>query len=106
MIRSDWFGLNGGYGLDIRSVLHRFDSIAQLATIDMGSRVAQAVGESAGTFHCRWLLSPDDFAGSGQYPPTLFDPWHHQSFVMLDCDFTFGSGKDVFRGYGLAAPFP
>jgi hypothetical protein len=104
----DWYGLNGGYGLDIRSVLHRFDSIVQLATIDMGPRVAQAVGESTGTFHCRWLLSPNDFNWApGRYPPpTLFDPWHHQSFVMLDCDFTFGNGKDAFRGYGIGRTFP
>ncbi len=32
----DWFGLNGGYGLAIRSALHRFDSTAYL--VQWGSK--------------------------------------------------------------------
>jgi hypothetical protein len=103
----DWFGLNGGYGIDIRSVLHRFESTVP-PSLDMSLKVVQAVGEPAGTLRCRWLFSPDDFEWSpGQSPPpTLFDPWRYQSFVMLDCCFTFGSGQDGFHGYGMGRTFP
>jgi hypothetical protein len=101
----DWFGLNGGYGLTIRSSLHRFDSTVHLSTV--GPKVAQAVGESTGVFSCRWLLSPDDFEWSpGKYPPpTLFDPWASQRFVMLDGSITFNS-EDSFHGYGVGRTFP
>jgi hypothetical protein len=101
----DWFGLNGGYGLAIRSALHRFNSTVHLSSV--GPRVAQAVGESIGVFSSRWLLSPDDFEWSpGKYPPpTLFDPWGSQRFVMLDSSFTFNS-QDSFHGYGVGRTFP
>ena len=103
----DWFGLHGGYGLDIRSILHRFESTVP-ASLSTSLRVKQAVGEPTGTLHCRWFFSPDDFEWSpGQYPPpTLFDPWRYQSYVMLDCCFTFGDGKGGFYGYGIGRTFP
>jgi hypothetical protein len=105
---SDWFGLNGGYGLALCSALHRFDSTVQPGMSSAGPRVTQAVGEAAGMFKCRWLISPDDFAWApGQYPPpTLFDPWRSQRFVMLDCDFAFGTSADSFQGYGIGRTFP
>ena len=104
----DWFGLNGGYGFALRSVLHRFDSTVQAAVSSGGPRVAQAIGEGAGIFSCRWLISPDDFEWSpGRYPPpTLFDLWRSQRLVMLDGSFAFGDSQDSFRGYGVGRTFP
>jgi hypothetical protein len=104
----DWFGLNGGYGLAIRSTLHRFDSTVHPAMSSTGPRVDQAVGEATGIFSCRWLLSPDDFEWSpGTYPPpTLFDPWRSQRFVLLDSGFSFSNSQDGFQGYGVGRTFP
>jgi hypothetical protein len=104
----DWFGLNGGYGLAIRSAVHRFDSTVQPATASGGPKVSQAVGEASGMLSCRWLFCPDDFGWSpGTYPPpTLFDPWRSQRFVMLDGGVTFSHSQDSFQGYGIGRTFP
>src|SRR5713226_603084 len=39
---NDWYGLNGGYGLDLLSTLHRFESTVQV-TAQKGLCVTQAV---------------------------------------------------------------
>ena len=57
----DWFGLNGGYGIALRSRLHRFDSFLLPPLLDRGVRTAQAVGESVGTLDARFFFCPDGF---------------------------------------------
>src|SRR5713226_1086757 len=58
----DFFGINGGYGIDVRSNLHRFDATIQ-ASKD-GFLVGQSVGDRAGSLRCRFLFGPRDFPWS------------------------------------------
>lgn len=104
----DAFGVSGGYVINIRCRLHRFESVAQEPTKGSGLRVAQAVGEPLGTFNCRVFVSADDFQWSpGREPsPVLFDPTIPQRFVMLGGEFKFGDGRDGFKGYAYGATFP
>src|SRR5690242_12156140 len=44
---TDWFGINGGYGCAIRSVLRRFDSFVRTPSGEIA--VSQAVGEAIGS---------------------------------------------------------
>jgi hypothetical protein len=104
----DAFGVNGGFVLDIHSNLHRFESVVQPITPESRLKVRQKFGEPTGTFHCRLMVSPDDFQWSpGLEPsPILFDPTVAQRFVMLDNEFNFGDGTDGFRGYAVGRTFP
>lgn len=104
---SDYFGLNGGYGISLRCSLHQFDSLIHSPSTDSGLLVTEAVGESTGTFSCRCFFGPDDSKWSpGQLPPPIiFDPWRSQRFVMLGTEFSFG-GSDRFQGYGIGRTFP
>lgn len=103
----DFFGLNGGYGLSLRSTLHRFDSLVGMPSGDTGLQIAQAVGEAEGTFRCLFMLGSGDLEWTpGRNPqPAIYDPWRAQRFSMLDCEFSFG-GEDFFRGYGTGRTFP
>jgi hypothetical protein len=103
---SDYFGLNGGYGMSLRCRLHHFDSLIS-PDADTGLLVTEAVGESSGTFSCRCFFSPDNFTWSpGRLPPpVIYDPWRSQRFVMLSPEFSFGGG-DSFQGYGIGRTFP
>jgi hypothetical protein len=101
----DWYGLNGGYGLDLLSELHRFESIVRVHdTHEL--KVSQAIGESTGTFHCLCLFSPPEFQWNLQQPPTpwIFDPWHSQHFTLQKCEVTFGREICCFYGTGLTFP--
>jgi hypothetical protein len=102
----DFFGLNGGYGIEFKSVLHRFDSLAQLAGRE-SVKVGQAIGERVGSLRCRCLLSDGDPAWEpGKLPnPTMFDAWRSQRWVASDCSFAFDA-ENAFRGYGLCRTFP
>jgi formylglycine-generating enzyme required for sulfatase activity len=106
--RDDWFGLNGGFGVDIRSLLHRFDSVVECHSGSEAVRVRQTVGESAGYYWGRWLFASGEAPWQpGSYPPpALFDPWRSQSFAMVDAEFTFETHMDGFRGYGIGQTFP
>jgi hypothetical protein len=104
--KDDYFGINGGYGIDFKSVLHRFDAIVQVG--GSGSfRVEQEIGEPMGSFHCRCLLSDGepDWALGREPAPTMFDAWRPQHWVVSDCNFDFG-GEHGFRGYGLGRTYP
>jgi len=102
---SDWFGLSGGYGIDLLSELHRFEAIVD-ARSD-GVRASQAVGQSTGKFHCLCLFSPADFKWNTRQtpPPMIFDPWRSQRFVMQECEATFGE-KTSCKCYGIGRTFP
>jgi hypothetical protein len=104
----DAFGVSGGFALNIRCQLRRFESVAQDPTKENGLRVAQATGESAGTFNCRLMVSADDFKWSpGREPsPVLFDPTIRQRFSLLDSEFKFGDGRDGFQGYAYGSTLP
>src|SRR5947209_7933995 len=75
---NDWFGLNGGYGLDLLSVVHRFEAIAEIRA--GGVRASQEVGQPTGEFRCLCLFSPNDFKWNTRQPPPpwIFDPWRSQ----------------------------
>lgn len=102
----DWFGIDGGYGLVIRSALHRFDSFVRTPSRDDLS-VSQIVGEAAGSLRARWLFCSDECPWTpGQLPqPAIYDPWASQRFSMLDAVFSFRQ-TDSFRGYGVGRTFP
>jgi hypothetical protein len=103
----DWFGLNGGYGIDFVSSLHPFGARVKICDRQQGLNVDQAVGESAGRMHCRCLFSPSNFqwAPKGYPPPWIFDPWNSQQFVVQECEFTFGDSHQV-TCYGIGRTFP
>jgi hypothetical protein len=102
---NDWFGLNGGYGLDLLSDVHRFEATAQVRS--GGVRVAQEVGQATGRFHSLCLFSPADFQWNPRQtpPPWIFDPWRSQRFVMQECSVTFGD-KHNCQFYGIGRTFP
>ena len=101
----DWYGLNGGYGLDLRSSVHRFESVVRVGGEEF--KAAQAIGERTGTMRSRWFFSPNDHKWSpGKSPaPWIFDPWRSQQFVMSECELTFGDEHSC-QCYGMGRTFP
>jgi hypothetical protein len=91
----DWFGINGGYGIDFESSLHRFDAVPTLDPYAGRLAVSQPAGEAVGRLHCRCLFAPSSAPWDpGEHPaPTIYDPWRSQRFVTLACDFTFGGER-------------
>jgi hypothetical protein len=98
---TDYFGLNGGYGLDLKSTLHRFRSATH-------SPADQAVGEVVGSFRGLWLFCPDDagWAADRHPPPALFDPFRPQRFAVQRAEFAFAGCKERLRGYGMGRTYP
>jgi hypothetical protein len=105
--KGDYFGLNGGYGIAVRSDLRRFESIAESGSGDRRVLVRQTAGESVGSLRSLWLFGPADLAWApGEYPaPVIMDPWRSQRFAMLDTHFEFGD-RHGFSGYGIGRTFP
>lgn len=104
---NDWFGLNGGYGIAVRSEIHHFDVLVQPPSTGSGVRVAQTVGRAAGSFRSRWFLGAGEVAWTPeQLPqPVLFDRWASQRFAMVDTEVELGQGEG-FRGYGTGRTYP
>jgi hypothetical protein len=105
--QDDYFGLNGGYGLAIRSDLKRFGSVAHTGTGEQGLIVRESTGETVGSLSSLWLFGPADLAWApGAHPaPAILDPWRSQRFAMLDTHFDFGEHHG-FSGYGIGRTFP
>jgi len=103
---NDFFGINGGYGIDLESRLHRFDSVTGSSAACPGVVVEQVVGEEAGRFHARCMFGPDDLPWApGKYPPpSIHDPWRSQRFTMLDGSLSFGEHNVLFYGVGRTFP--
>ena len=103
---NDWFSINGGYGIVIRSELRRFESFAGTPSTDEVA-VSQAAGETIGSLRARWVFCSGECKWSpGQLPtPALFDRWIPQRFTMVDGDFSFGE-TDRFSGYGVGCTYP
>jgi hypothetical protein len=102
----DFFGINGGYGIDFLCDLHELDAVVSQPTPETGVKVAQTVGEASGSFRSRCLFGPEDFPWApGQNPsPTIYDPWLSQRFAMVDTEFQFGG--DSVHGYGIGRTYP
>jgi len=102
---ADWFNLNGGYGLDLLSDLHRFEVTVGVKP-GHGIKVNQEVGSDTGRFRCLCLLTSADFGWHpGQAPPPMiFDAWRSQHFVAQECELTFGNEK--CKCYGVGRTFP
>lgn len=102
---SDWFGLNGGYGLDLLSEMRRFEAIVDVRPAAV--RASQEVGQNTGQFHCLCLFTGMDFKWNTRQtpPPSIFDPWRSQHFVMQECEVTFGE-KHTVQCYGTGRTFP
>jgi hypothetical protein len=103
----DWYGLNGGYGLDLWSDLHRFESVVTTGSEAKQFKVDQAVGERTGKMRSRWFFSASNHMWSpGKSPaPWIFDPWKSQQFVMQECELSFGD-EHRCQCYGLGRTFP
>ena len=103
----DFFGINGGYGLDIRSSVHRFDSNLRPSPSRRAMEIDQAVGESVGNMHCRWIFANDKMSWTpGHEPPiAIFDPWRSQRFTITEARFNFGA-EQGFLAYGVGRTFP
>ena len=103
---SDWFGLNGGYGLDMRCGLRRFDSVASPHSGSAVS-VSQVIGDSVGTLRCRWMFAAEEMKWTpGQDPPpAIFDPWNPQRLAIVEALFEFEHGN-CFRAYGIGRTYP
>ena len=100
----DWFNLNGGYGLDLLSDLHRFESIASLSGQQIS--ISQTTGHATGKFQCLCLLCPPDTRWNPrQVPqPWIFDPWRSQRFIMQECEIALGHERCYFYGVGRTFP--
>ena len=105
---TDAFNVDGGFVLDVRDRLHRFESVVLPITENHGMKAAAAVGEAEGTFRCRLMVTPDGFEWSPGQEPTaiLFDSLRSQQFVLLDNVLTFKEGTDGFRGYAIGRTYP
>jgi hypothetical protein len=101
----DYFGIQGGYGVVVRSGLHRFET-----TLDPGqeSRVRQGIGPRGGSLRSRWLISTDamEWSPGKEPPPAILDPWRSQPFALLDFEVEIGERGDGFTGYGVGRTFP
>ena len=102
----DYFGINGGYGLDIKSNLRRFDSTVR-SSCSAGFSIGESVGESAGAMHCRLLFGQGSFpwAPTAEPPCAIYDPWRAQRFAVQNFDVAFGSDNG-FSGYGSGRTYP
>jgi hypothetical protein len=91
----DWFGINGGYGVDFESTLHRFDAVPRLDPYTGRLAVSQLAGEAVGRLHCRCLFAPSSAPWDPATHPaaTIYDPWRSQKFVTIACDFIFGGER-------------
>jgi hypothetical protein len=103
----DYFGINGGYGIDFMSTLHRMGSVVQPPSA-RGVGVDQRVGEAVGSFHGRCAFGPDDLAWEpGRLPAaTIFDPYRSQRFAVVDAGVRIGEAGDGFCGYGIGRTYP
>lgn len=101
-------GGNKVIGMRVNEILHRFYVNVEPPTKEKPLRASSVVGEAAGKFTHRWMLTPDDFvaAPGREPPPTVLDLSRSQRFVMLDSICTFGEGKDGFHGFGTGQTFP
>jgi hypothetical protein len=103
----DFFGINGGYGIDVESSLHRFESNLRPSDQRRTLDIDQAVGESVGGLQCRWIFGTDKMTWTpGHEPPvTIFDPWRAQRFAVTEARFNFGPLQG-FQAYGVGRTFP
>lgn len=102
----DWFGINGGYGIDFESTLHRLDAVPRLDPYTGRLAVSQSAGEAVGRLHMRCLVAPSAalWDPSAQPAPTIYDPWRSQKFVTSACTFTFGAER--VDGYATGRTYP
>ena len=102
----DFFGINGGYGIDFTSDIRRFDSSPR-SLASPGFSIAEGIGMPAGAMHCQILFGPSDFpwAPSGEPFSSIFDPWRAQRFALKRFDVDFGR-NDVCSGYGVGRTYP
>lgn len=93
-------------GIEATMILHRFDAIAEVPTVEGGLKTVNRVGQPGGTLSSRLLIIPDDYqALPGQQPPaTRLDPTRSQRFVLLNDCFKFGD--DGFYGFGAGCTLP
>ena len=104
---ADWFGLNGGYGIDIKSSLHQLETPIDLNRSEESWRCRWSVGEEVGIFRARCLFGSEElhWAPGMEPPPAIYDPWRQRKFALLDAQFDF-SGNHRIEVYGIGRTFP
>jgi|SRR5712671_2563854 len=104
---ADFFGINGGYGIDLRSALHRFDSTTVPSRLRHAMDVEQTIGEEVGVLSGRFLFGPENLPWTPGHepPPAIFDPWRSQKFAFVDGEMRFNREQGC-RGYGVGRTFP
>jgi hypothetical protein len=95
-----------GSSIAVESVLHRFESVAQMPGARRGIAHSQT-GEASGLFRGNWFFTSERPAWSpGHESPSVpFNPWQSQHFSIPSCEFRIGR-SDVFVAYGLGRTFP
>jgi len=105
----DFFGFNTGYGLDLRSSLHRYESShsATSSSTDIGP-TQEAIGEGVGELRARCLFTTGEpaWAPGQEPPPAIFDPWKSQYFTLVDGSISMGGDRGKFTLYGGGMTFP
>jgi hypothetical protein len=107
---ADYFGINGGYGLNLCCHLYAFESMCYVRGQKEPLRVAQALGPCIGTFRCVLLFAQfKDEAlhwNPGQDPPpAMYDRWRSQRFILTDSEFKLAE-EHGFRGYAIGRTYP
>ena len=99
----DWFDINGGYGLTVASVLHRFDS-----TIDNAGVIGQSIGEKIARLNMKLLFGSESLRWSPNAEPTpqVFDLWRSQQFASSSLEVSFGDHRSGLKGYMIGRAYP
>lgn len=100
---SDWFHINGGYGLDLKCTLHRFDS-----WFNHQFSIQQTIGEPIGCLRTKLLFGPQstEWSPSAEPSPRIFDKWRPRRFVSSLLQLSFGADAHQLRGYMMGNTYP
>jgi hypothetical protein len=105
----DFFGINGGYGLNLCCELRCFDAVVRVGGGDGPLVSDQEAGRRIGTFSAIAMFAPfddDDLHWTrGMPPPAIYDRWRSQRFVLLDPQIAV-EGVGRMCGFGVGRTHP
>jgi len=98
---------SGRRGLVLNATLNRFDILLQSPSKG-GVQASNTVGETVGRLNLCWFMIPNDFVARPDHDPPVhrLDATISQRFVIQEAIFTFGEGRDGFRGFATGRTFP
>ncbi len=105
--QEDWFALNGGYGLDIVSRLHPFDSSVDQASREGGVQVRPQLHQSIGELRAKWFFGVEGLGWdlAGLPAPAIFDAWRSQPFALREGRLLLGERGSGFEVYGVGRTY-